>query len=193
MNGYLGEIRTFGFNFAPTGTAQCNGQTMNISQNQALFSLLGTIYGGNGVQTFQLPNLQSRVPVHMGTGLGLSTYVIGQMAGDEQVTLVTTQMPTHTHAFSSTSALNALNARSSTAQASTGSLLARAIDASTGGTATPQIYAPAGTAGPQVALGGLNIAGTNAPQGGSQPHTNLQPYLAVNFCINLNGNFPSRN
>jgi microcystin-dependent protein len=193
MNGYIGEIRSFGFNFAPTGMAQCNGQTLSISQNQALFSLLGTIYGGNGVQTFQLPNLQSRVPIHMGTGLGLSTYVIGQMAGDEQVTLLTSQMPTHTHSFTSTSALNALDARSSTAQAAAGSLLARAIDASTNAAATPQIYAPAGTAGPQVALGGLNVAGTNALQGGNLPHTNLQPYLAVNFCINLTGTFPSRN
>lgn len=193
MNGYIGEIRTFGFNFAPSGTAQCNGQTLSISQNQALFALLGTIYGGNGVQTFQLPNLQSRVPIHMGTGLGLSTYAIGQMAGDEQVTLLTSQMPAHTHAFTSTSTMNALDARSSTAQAATGSLLARSIDASTSGAATPQIYAPAGSPGAQVALGGLNVAGTNALQGGSLPHTNIQPYLTVNFCINLAGNFPSRN
>ena len=96
-NPFLGEIRIFGFTFAPRGWAFCNGQTMAISQSTALFSLLGTTYGGNGINTFALPNLQSRVPIHFGTGAGLSTYVQGQAAGEENHTLLTTEMPAHTH------------------------------------------------------------------------------------------------
>src|SRR6266480_4308295 len=94
---FLGEIRTFGFNFAPRGWAQCNGQLLSISQNTALFSLLGTTYGGNGQTTFALPDLRSRVPIHQGQGPGLSQYSIGQSAGNESVTLNQSQMPAHIH------------------------------------------------------------------------------------------------
>src|SRR3954447_3535127 len=95
---FIGEIRMFGGNFAPAGWAFCMGQLMPISENDTLFNLIGTIYGGDGQETFQLPNLQSRVPVHMGTGGGLSTYTIGQQGGVETVTLTTQQIPVHTHA-----------------------------------------------------------------------------------------------
>src|SRR5581483_6644516 len=98
MEAFVGTILTFGFNFAPSQWALCNGQTMAISQNAALFSLLGTFYGGNGVSNFQLPNLQSRLPIGMGQGLGLSQYVIGQTAGTENAALTINNMPSHTHA-----------------------------------------------------------------------------------------------
>src|SRR5271170_1941307 len=97
MNQYLGQILMVGFNFAPLGWALCNGQILSIAQNTALFSLLGTIYGGDGVSTFALPNLQSRVPIHQGQGTGLSPYVIGSAGGTENVTLLSTQMPSHNH------------------------------------------------------------------------------------------------
>ncbi|HTA29941.1 MAG TPA: tail fiber protein [Candidatus Cybelea sp.] len=170
---FLGEIRMFGFNFAPVGWATCNGQIMSISQNTALFSLLGTYYGGDGQSTFALPNLQSCVAIHQGQGPGLSTYNIGQSGGTENVTLLTTQMPTHTH----------------TVQCNTGG----------GNQASPSGNLPA------VESTGTSLdysnAGANASmsptmignQGGSQPHTNIQPYLCVNFCIALQGVFPSRN
>src|SRR5258706_8684270 len=96
-NPYLGEIRIVGFNFAPTGWAMCNGQLMSIAQNTALFSLLGTMYGGDGQTTFALPNLQGRVPIHTGQSPGTSNYVMGQMAGAEQMTLLASQMPIHSH------------------------------------------------------------------------------------------------
>ena len=192
-NSYLGEIRMFGFGFAPRNTAFCNGQTISVSQNTALFSLLGVTYGGDGRTTFQLPNLQSRTPVHMGQGSGLSNYALGQIGGSESVTLSVQQMPAHTHAFVSNSSLNVVQIEGATAQASAGSQLARVIDANDTGDALPQIYVPANTAGTNVPLGGLNVAGTNAIQGGNQPHPNIQPYLAINFCINLAGVFPARN
>jgi microcystin-dependent protein len=157
----------FGFNFAPRGNAFCNGQIMSISQNTALFSLLGTTYGGNGTTTFALPDLRSRVPLHFGQGPGLSSYSQGQLAGEENHTLITTEMPVHTH----------------TARASSGD----ATDASPVG----NVLAAGGT---YTAAANQNMAaGAITSVGGSQPHNNLQPYLALNFCIALNGIFPSRN
>src|ERR1700722_19289318 len=97
MNPFIGQILMFGFNFAPIGWALCNGQMLSIAQNTALFSLLGTYYGGDGVSTFALPNLQGRVPIHQGSGIGLSPYTIGQSAGSENITLLANQMPTHNH------------------------------------------------------------------------------------------------
>jgi microcystin-dependent protein len=165
---FIGEIRMFGFNFAPQGWLQCNGQLLPISQNVALFSLIGTFYGGNGTTTFALPNLQSCVPIHQGQGPGLSPYVIGQTGGTENVTLLQTQMPDHTHT---------LNA--STNEAVT--------DVPTGGVlAAGLAYTPGAS---NTAMGATAVSGT----GGSQPHTNLQPYLTVNFCIATVGIFPSRN
>jgi microcystin-dependent protein len=167
---FIGEIRTFGFNFAPRGWAMCNGQLLPINQNQALFALLGTTYGGNGQTTFALPDLQGRVGIHVGQGPGLSPYVLGQEAGTETVTLTQNQMPQHSHVVQA-------NAAPATGSRPGGAVLARTSD---------QIYASAGdgTTMNQAMIG-------NA--GGSQPFGVLQPYLTLNFCIALQGIFPSRN
>jgi microcystin-dependent protein len=167
---FVGEIRMFGFNFAPQGWAMCNGQTLPISQNQALFSLLGTTYGGNGQTTFQLPDLRGRLANHAGQGTGLSPYVLGQNGGTENVTLVQGQMPTHAHSVLA-------NGSPATATRPGGAVLART---------TADIYAAA----PDGTTMNAGMIGT---AGGSQPHPNLQPYLTVNFCIALQGIFPSRN
>lgn len=170
---YVGEIRIFAGNFAPAGWAFCQGQTMPISENEVLFQLIGTTYGGDGEQTFNLPNLASRVPIHMGQGPGISNnYQIGEQAGVESVTLTVQQIPNHTHAFLATtdtaSAVNPLNNTLATTNV------------------TKRVYA-AGTspASPMAPQSGL-------PTGGSQPHTNLQPFLCVNFIISLFGVFPSQ-
>jgi microcystin-dependent protein len=169
---FLGELRAFGFNFAPKGWAFCNGQLLSIQQNTALFALLGTIYGGNGVTTFQLPNLQSRVPMHFGTAPGGTSYVEGEMAGTESVTLSSTQMPTHIHTLNGVSA-------SGNAHFPAGVLYA-------GGSTNTESFYGSGTMQPLV-------PNTIAPAGGNQAHTNLQPYLVINWCIALIGVFPSRN
>ena len=135
---YIATITTFGFNFAPRGYAQCNGQILAIAQNSALFSLIGTFYGGNGVQNFALPDLRGRVPIHMGQGLGLSNYVIGQPGGAESVTLSIAQMPAHTHAFTgSGGTLTATTTKASAAAPAAGALLGRSDD--TNAVALPQI------------------------------------------------------
>lgn len=168
---FLGEIRMFAGNFAPYGWALCNGQILAISQNAALFALIGTYYGGDGVSTFQLPNLQSRVPLHQGQGVGLSLYTVGQAGGAETVVLTTAQMPAHNHAVASnngpgTSTHPAVNFLASTSS-----------------------DRPYGTAsdGSTLAPTAVSINGS------SQPHTNLQPFLTVTFIIALQGIFPSRN
>jgi microcystin-dependent protein len=194
---YLGQIIQGGWNFAPSGTALCNGQTLAIQQYAALFALLGTTFGGNGTSTFQLPNLQGRVPIHWGQGQGLSNYVIGQQAGTETETLLQTNMPAHTHTatFTSTSSLNVSGTtpKASLQVAAAGSPLGHSFDIQQTG-ALPAIYCPAGTA-TSIALGGLNVAGTVSVglAGGSQPFPILQPYLAITFAIALVGIFPSRN
>jgi microcystin-dependent protein len=170
---FLGEIRMFGGNFAPRGWAFCNGQILPISQNTALFSLLGTTYGGNGTSTFALPNLQSRVPVHWGTGAGLSSYVIGQQAGQENVTLLQSQMPAHTHL------LNAVTSGGNQASP-TGNL--PAVEST--GTSLNYSSDPANTT--------MNPAAV-ANAGQNLPVPVVQPYLAVSFIIALQGIFPSRN
>jgi microcystin-dependent protein len=166
---FLGEIRMFAGNFAPAGWAICNGATMPISENDALFTLLGTTYGGDGQETFNLPNLQGRVPVHMGQGPGLSqNYQMGEMAGVESVTLTTQQTPIHNHGFLATSA---------------GGSSANAADKVV---ASP----PSATAFlrdvPSTSLGANSVT----PVGGSQPHENMPPYLTVNYIISLFGIFP---
>lgn len=190
---YLGQILQGGWNFNPRGTAMCNGQLFAISQNSALFALVGTQFGGNGQTTFALPNLQSRSMVHWGTGPGLSSIQIGQAAGTENVTLLSTQMPQHTHAatFASTSSLNAASAKATVQQPAAGSVLARGVDNS--GTVVPLIYGPSGTT-TDVTLGGLNVAGTvtNAIAGGSQPVGIRNPYLGITHVIATQGIFPSR-
>ena len=188
---YIGTIQPFAFNFAPRNWAQCNGQLLSISSNTALFSLLGTQYGGNGTTTFALPNLQGRSMLHQGNLAGGSSYVIGQTGGTESVTLTTANLPAHSHTFSgASSALNASTIKATAQAPAAGLLLAKSNDSV--GTAVPLIYAPAGST-PTVALGGLNVAGTIGNTGSAVPFANNDPYLVVNICIALFGIFPSRN
>ena len=193
---FIGEIIYFGGNFAPVNYAMCQGQLLAISQNTALFSILGTTYGGNGQNTFALPDLRGRAPVGPGQGPGLSNYVLGQLSGAESVTLSSANLPIHTHGatFAGTgSSLNAATVKASVQTPAAGTVLARATDTG-GGTAAPQMYAPAGTPTP-AALGGLNVAGTVtvSPAGGSAPFSNVQPILAITALIATQGIFPSRN
>jgi microcystin-dependent protein len=167
---FLGEIRMFGFNFAPQGWAMCNGQLLPIDQNTALFSLLGTQYGGDGQSTFALPDLQSRVAIHQGQGAGLSPYVMGQAGGVEATTISQGQMPAHNHLVQATNHL-AKNEKP------TGMVLAHPSTAVYGATSDGTTMNPA------------MITNT----GGNQPVSEIQPYLVVNFCIALQGIFPSRN
>lgn len=192
---YLGEIRLVGFNFAPYGWALCQGQTLSISQNAALFSLIGTTYGGNGTTNFELPNLQSRVPVCFGQGAGLSAYVIGQSAGAENVTLNQSQMPMHTHPFTPAAgsvSIQAGNALGSTATPG-GNYLVNGGDP--GGSGLVAInFAPQAGAGTLGNIAGVtaNLSGAIGTTGGSLPTPILQPYLALNFIIALQGIFPTR-
>jgi microcystin-dependent protein len=181
MEVFLGTILPFGFNFAPTGWAMCNGQILAIQQNAALFSLPGTYYGGNGVSTFGLPNLQGRLPMHMGNGLGLSPRVIGEIGGTENVSLLQSNMPAHSHV---------LNASTTTAPAPGSSPANSYLAATTGADnqgnpVTVQIYGP-------TANTTMN-ANSIGPSGSSVPFPIMPPFLVVNFCIALNGIFPSRN
>jgi microcystin-dependent protein len=172
-NQFVAEIRMFGCNFAPKGWAMCNGQLLPISQNTALFSLLGTNYGGDGKSTFGLPNLQGSAPMASGQGAGLSERYLGEIGGSESVTLLTSEIPFHTH----------------TANAKTG-----------GNASDPNglIWAnPSGRPGPNFftdAVGTPQPMSPNALQvaGSSLPHNNMMPYLVVNFCIALQGIFPPR-
>ena len=165
---FVAEIRMFGFNFAPTGWAQCNGQLLPISQNTALFSLLGTFYGGDGKSTFALPNLQGSVPVHQGQGQGLSEYFLGQQGGSQFVTLLQSEIPVHTHAFNaSEEVVNELSPATFFF-----------------GAGETRYAAPAAIT--QMAPQALAVAG------GSLPHNNMMPYLVVNFCIAMQGVFPAR-
>jgi microcystin-dependent protein len=170
---YLSEIRIFSFNYAPKGWALCNGQTMAIQQNAALFSLLGTTYGGNGVSTFQLPNLQGNVPISMGTSPTGTPYSEGEVAGEINHTLTYNEMPMHTHTMQASAVAATQNSPTSNSPAQPVS-------------AVGNIYGP------------VSGAATMAQQavgvtGGSQPHNNMQPYLVLNFCIALQGIFPTRN
>jgi microcystin-dependent protein len=167
---YVGEIRMFAGNFAPAGWMFCEGQTLPISENDVLFTLIGTTYGGDGESTFNLPNLASRVPLHMGTGPDGTTYQIGEMAGTEQETLTVQQIPNHTHPYTVTNAV---------AQATnpTGSVVGQSTQAT--------LYIDDV---PNAAMSPLAIG----PAGGSQPHENTQPFLCINFIISLFGVFPSQ-
>ena len=165
---YIGEIRMFAGSFAPAGWAFCDGRLVAISENETLFNLIGTIYGGDGQQTFALPDLRGRAPVHQGATLG-----IGQLGGTEQVTLTTSQIPVHTHA-----------AFGSTALATTPDPTGKVPASSTGATIFPY-----GLDAPATTLDPTSISAA----GGSQPHDNMQPYLCVSFIIALFGVFPSPN
>jgi microcystin-dependent protein len=166
---YVGEIRMFAGNFAPAGWAFCSGQVMPISENDVLFTLIGTTYGGDGQETFALPNLQSRLPIHMGTGSSGTTYQIGESGGVESVTLSTQQIPSHTHPF--------IVSGDSGSQSNPGGAVP-----GTGIT----VYRAS-----QPANVPMNAAAvTNA--GGSQPHDNMQPFLCINYIISLFGVFPTQ-
>ena len=188
---FMAAIIQFAGNFAPRSWAFCQGQTLSIAQNTALFSLLGTTYGGNGQTTFQLPDFRGRVPVGTGQGPGLANVQLGELAGSPSTTLTTGQLPAHTHTFSGASSTLSATTIKATAQAPTaGLLLAKSNDSV--GTAVPLIYAPAGST-PTVALGGLNVAGTIGATGSGQPVPIVQPYLGMNFIIAVQGIYPSRN
>ncbi len=161
---FLGELRLFPYTFSPQGWAACDGQLLPISQNTALFSLLGTTYGGNGVTTFALPDLRGRVPVHQGQGPGLSDRTLGEQDGAEATTLTTAQLPAHTH-------LPAVSSAEASTNRPAGAVPAR------GGEYAPT---PDGSGAP------------SSPTGGSQPVPLLQPYLVLRWCIALNGIYPSR-
>jgi microcystin-dependent protein len=173
---YLGEIRVFGFSFAPRGWAYCDGQIMSIAQSSALFSILGTTFGGNGQTTFGLPNMQGIASMHWGSGPGLTPRDLGESLGSVSVTLAQSQLPSHTHAFiGATTTDAAQRTPTPTAQAQLG-------------TGNPgQVYSNTGS--PAIAFSPKAIG----PAGQSQPHDNLQPLLTMNFCIAMEGIFPSRN
>jgi microcystin-dependent protein len=172
MDPFVAEIRIFPFNFAPKGWAWCDGQLLPLSQNTALFSLLGTTYGGNGKSNFALPDLQGRAPMHPGQGPGLSLHDLGETGGSETVSLLESEIPSHSHT---------LNAQGAPADSATpqGNAYARVIGA------TPYLP-PAGA--PLVGMAPEALA----PAGGDQPHNNLQPYLTFYFAIALQGVFPPR-
>jgi microcystin-dependent protein len=204
MEGTIGEVRIFGGNFAPSAWRYCDGSLLPISEYTALYSVLGTAYGGDGVQTFAVPDLRSRIPVGTGQGAGLSAYVIGEVTGSENITLLPAQMAAHTHASVSAGGGGTVTA--------TGTLMASATaggDASPAGkvlgidtSITASIYgADTGTLVPMasnaitlnnLSPGKLPVVALSAA-GNTMPHSNLQPCLAVNFIICLEGIFPSRN
>jgi microcystin-dependent protein len=171
-NPYVGEIRMFGGNFQPAGWMFCDGQLLPISENETLFNLIGTTYGGDGQSTFGLPDLRGRVPIHQGTGSSGTPYVLAQSGGTESVTLTSNQMPTHNH--------SALAASTGQVASPAGAVLAVATSTQTG----MKIYST--TVTPNTALNANSIS----PVGGSQPHDNIQPTLAVSFIISLFGIFP---
>jgi microcystin-dependent protein len=171
-NPFLAEIRIFPFNFAPVGWAQCDGQLIPISQNTALFSLLGTTFGGDGRSTFALPNLQGSAPMAPGQGPGLSLRDLGESGGETAVTLLQSEMPAHSHSLQADPRPADLNTPSSA------NSLARS---------SPDIYkTPGGAATVPLAAQALGTAGAG------MPHNNLMPYLTLNFCIALQGVFPAR-
>ena len=171
---FVAEIRIFPFNFAPTGWAQCNGQLLPISQNTALFSLLGTFYGGDGKSTFALPDLQDAAAMFWGQGSGLSQRFIGEQSGSQTVTLLTTELPAHVHT---------VNAKVAGGSANPSNLV---WGTSNAGKVAALFYAPAAAAPVNLNPGALSIAGS------SFPHNNMPPYLTLNYCIALQGIFPPR-
>ncbi len=169
---FVAEIRIVGFNFPPTGWAFCNGQILPLSQNTALFSLLGTTYGGNGQSTFALPDLQGRIPMHPGQGPGLSPRDLGESGGADTVTLLQSEIPAHSHAIASGSPANPA--------------VSNPADATLGSTPTRPYTS--------INPGSASTMATNsiAPAGGNLPHNNLPPYLVLNFIIALQGVYPPR-
>ncbi len=193
---FIGQLLTVGFSFAPNGYATCSGQILSIAQNTALFSLLGTTYGGNGQTTFALPDLRGRVSLGQGQGPGLSTRVLGEVAGTETTTLTQLQMPAHVHSLAgATGTLNAVDVKATEQSPLPGAYLARGVDSAPAPDSIPEIYLPASAGDPatKVPLAGVNVAGNTQFAGSGQPFSTMQPYLVVNQCIALQGIFPSRN
>jgi microcystin-dependent protein len=211
---FIGEIRTYGFSFAPRNFAVAQGATLSISQNSALFSLLGTTYGGNGQTTFQLPNIGGRYVMGQGQSPGTSQYVMGEVAGSENITLTQLQMPMHTHVANTTVTptytaptvsvmMNGVNRPSARQAAPGGAMLTGGVDSvnnnalnnyclSTAGTAValaPESCTTTVTGGSVAATAGTTVA----VAGGSQPFNIQSPYLVINYCICTAGIFPSRN
>ena len=177
---FIGEIRIFPFPFAPSGWAACNGQLLPVQQNAALFSILGTAFGGNGTTNFALPNLQGAVPVGVGQGVALSNYPLGQSGGSATVTLPATQFPTHSHPLTA-------DAEVSTALSPAGAILMDGHFTASTGSTTGKMAAYS-TDPPDTALN----AGAVVAAGGGGAHNNMMPYLALNICIALTGIFPPR-
>ncbi|MGO4123456.1 phage tail protein [Inquilinus sp. YAF38] len=195
MESYLATIMGWAPNFAPRGWAFCGGQILSIAQNTALFSLLGTTYGGNGQTTFALPNLFSRLPIGAGNGPGQPTYELGEVGGTPNTTLTINNMPAHAHDGSALTAVEKVattsaNTTMTTAAANTILGVPNFTDPSTGGPVEVNTFA-AGSANPSVNLN-LPVSGQTGPSGGSQPFSIMPPYLAINWVIALEGIFPPR-
>lgn len=173
MDPFVAEIRIFPFNFAPKGWAFCDGQILPLSQNTALFSLLGTTYGGDGKTNFALPDFQGRVPIHPGQGPGLSLYDLGETGGSETVSLLQSEIPSHSHTVQCNSAAGGLTSPTNN------------IWSPLSGRTPPKLY--------NSSSDGTFMSGNAVtPAGGDQPHNNMQPYLTLNFCIALQGVYPPR-
>ncbi|MDO1530352.1 tail fiber protein [Fulvimonas sp. R45] len=188
MEVYLGTIQAFGFNFAPRGWANCSGQILGIAQNTALFSLLGTSYGGNGQTTFALPDLRGRAGLNMGQAPGLSTYNLGQAAGTENATLTLGNMPAHTHAATASTAVQVAGTTSHPANTPTDTNMY--LGASGGGPGSATIWSDALNS--PVKMGGVSGSVQVGMAGSNLPFSLLNPYLVLNFCIALEGIFPPR-
>ena len=176
---FVAEIRIFPFNFAPKGWAWCDGQLLAISQNTALFSLLGTTYGGDGKSNFALPNMQGNAPMHPGQGPGLAIHDLGEMGGSDTVSLLESEIPAHSHTVMSVAAFNASDNSPQNNVLAKAAAIGAALNAYVPGSPNPA---------PVVHMADTAIA----PAGGDQPHNNMQPYLTLNFCIALQGVFPPR-
>ncbi len=172
MDPFIGQIQAFGFRFAPQGWAQCDGQLLSVAQYSPLFSLLGTMYGGDGVQTFGLPDLRGRTPIHYGHGAGLSNYSLGEVGGTEQVTLTTSEMPNHSHP-----AQMKISENPATTSNGANSYLAGAA-----------IYDGSDVES-RLNAGAIAVN----PAGANMPHNNMPPFTTVNYCIALYGIYPPRN
>lgn len=180
---FIGEIKIFGFNFAPRGYMLCGGQILSIAQYTALFSLLGTTYGGNGQTTFSLPDLQGRMPIGQGNGPGLPSYIIGQKSGQTSATLTSSNLPSHVHTL--------LNAHVKL-QANSGNADELSPEGNFPATASNATYSGNG-ASPGTYTGGAQITGTTDSTGGNIPFGIMNPYLTINYSIAVIGIFPSRN
>jgi microcystin-dependent protein len=185
---YVGEIILVGFNFAPVGWAFCNGQLLPISENETLFNLIGTTYGGDGQTTFAMPDLRGRVPVGQGQGPGLQNYVIGQLAGVETVTLTVNQIPNHTHTVDSSGITATVKCRTGTPVANQRTPVGNVHAVEAAG-----VTMPYSSAAPDALMmtNPVAISGNTAATGTSTAHDNRQPYLAMNYCISLFGIFPA--